>query len=67
MAIAKIIEIVGASNTGFSGATKAAVKEAQKTIRNIRGIEVERLTVKPLEKGRMEYRATCRITFELDR
>lgn len=44
--IAKIIEVVGASEKGWSEAAQAALDEAKKTINGITGLEVVDKTAK---------------------
>ena len=40
MSVAKIVELVGSSDKGWEDAAQAAVSEAMKTLRGVRGIEV---------------------------
>ena len=40
MSVAKIVELVGSSDKGWEDAAQAAVSEALKTLRGVRGIEV---------------------------
>jgi dodecin len=44
--VAKIIEIVGSSNTGWQDAAQVALNEAKKTIHGITGVEVGDMTAK---------------------
>ena len=44
MAVIKIIELVGSSRTGSDDAVKAALTEAQATIRNIKALDVVSVT-----------------------
>jgi dodecin len=44
MSVAKIVEIIGSSNKGWEDAAQNAVNEAMKTLREIRGIEIEDMT-----------------------
>ena len=44
--IAKIIEVVGTSEKGWSEAAQAALDEAKKTINEIRGLEILDKTAK---------------------
>lgn len=65
--VAKIIELVGSSPRSFDEAVKNAAAEASKTIHGLRGIKVTDLTA-ILDGGRIkEYRATCKISFAVDR
>ena len=40
MAVVKIIELVGSSQTGSDDAVRQALAEAQKTLRNIKAVDV---------------------------
>jgi len=40
MSVVKIIELVGSSNTSSDDAVKQALAEAQKTLRNIKAVDV---------------------------
>ncbi|MGN6632857.1 MAG: dodecin family protein, partial [Nitrososphaeraceae archaeon] len=44
--VAKIIEIVGSSDKGWTEAAQAAVDEAKKTLHGIHGIEIKDMTAK---------------------
>ena len=44
MKVAKVIELVGSSEKGWSEAAQVAVKTASKSIKNITGLEVVSLT-----------------------
>jgi flavin-binding protein dodecin len=43
-AVAKIVEIIGASNKGWEDAAQVAIDEAKKTIHNIHGIKIQDMT-----------------------
>lgn len=63
MSVVKIIELVGCSPVGFQDAVESAVKEASKTLRNLRGVDVLGYTGK-LQNGKIiEYRANVKISF----
>ena len=44
--IAKIVEIVGSSEKSWQDAAQAAVSEAKRTVRGIKGLEVQDMTAK---------------------
>jgi hypothetical protein len=67
MVVKKIIELVGSSPDGWEEATRSAVKEAAKTIRNITSVHVERYTAKVQKNRIVEYRALVRIAFTVER
>ena len=62
----KIIDIVGVSDKHFSDAAKNAVKEAAKTVRNIKRAEVVKLDVKVENDKVVKYRAELHIAFEIE-
>jgi hypothetical protein len=67
MGVKKIIELVGYSPESWEEATKNAVKEAAKTVRNITSVHVERCTAKVQGNRIVEYRALVRIAFTVQR
>jgi dodecin len=64
----KVITIIGASEESFAKAADEAVRKAQKTIRNITGVQVVSMsaTVDPNPGGIKEYRTTVNIAFVLE-
>ena len=66
MVVYKIIDIVGTSEKSFSEATKNAVIEAAKTVREIRRAEVTKFDVKIENDKLVLYRAELRISFEVE-
>jgi dodecin len=65
MTVAKIIEIVGSSERGWSEAAQEALDEAKKTINGITGLEVNDITAKvdPSSGKIIEYRVGVKIAF----
>lgn len=62
----KIIDVVGTSKDSFAKAAEAAVKEAAKTVRNIKWAHVESLDM-ILDGGKVkQYRATTKIYFDVE-
>lgn len=68
MSVAKIVEIVGSSDQGWEDAAQVAVKEAMKTLRGIRGIEVTDQTAQVDSKtGKIiKYRTCVKFSFGLE-
>jgi dodecin len=66
--VAKVITIIGASPDSFAKAADNAVRKAQESIRNIKGISVVSMsaTVDDNPGGIREYRTTVNIAFELE-
>ena len=67
MTVVKIVELIGSSPNSWEEATGNAVKEASKTVRNIKGVDVKRCTAKVRENKIVEYRAVVKIAFVVDR
>ena len=66
--IAKVVEIIGGSDKGWTEAAQAALDEAKKTIHGITGLEVNDITAKvDPSTGRItEYRVGVKIAFRVE-
>jgi len=65
--VVKVIELIGTSPKGWDDAAANAVKEAARTVRNIKGIELKRCSAK-VDKGKIiEYRAVVKVAFDVER
>ena len=67
MTVVKIVELIGSSPNGWEEAAGNAVKEAAKTIRNIKGVDLKRCTAKVEKNEIVEYRAVVKIAFIVDK
>jgi len=67
VAVVKVIELIGSSPDGWKEAAENALKEASKTIRNIRGIHLKRCTAKVQNNRIVEYRAVVKLAFVVER
>ncbi len=67
MPVVKIIELIGGSPVGWEAAASNAVKEAAKTVKNIKGVHVKRCTTKVKDNKIVEYRADVKIAFIVKR
>ena len=65
--IAKVITIIGASPESFAKAADAAVQEAAKTVRGIKGAHVKSMSAKVENDRITEYRTTVDIAFGVER
>ncbi len=67
--VAKVIELVGSSEQGWTEAAQAALDEANKTIKDITGLEVNDITAKvdPSNGKITEYRVAVKIAFGVER
>ena len=62
----KIIEVVGTSKESFAKAAERAVKDAAKTVRNLKWAHIESLDM-DLDGGKVvQYRATAKIYFDIE-
>ena len=61
MAVTKIIEVVGSSPDSSDGAVKAALADAQQSLRNIKAVDVVSTGLRG--DGLNEWRAHVRISF----
>ena len=66
MTVAKIIEIVGASEVSWEDAVKKALERTSKTIRNIKGIDVLGFKAVVRDNKIVEYRAHLKISFVVE-
>ncbi|MDA9008414.1 dodecin family protein [Alphaproteobacteria bacterium] len=67
MAIMKVVEIMADSSKSWEDATRRAVREASKSIKNIRSVWVKDQSC-GVEDGEVtRYRVTVKISFEVDR
>jgi len=65
--IAKVITIIGSSPESFAKAADAAVQEASKTVRDIHGADVVKMSA-VVEGDRItQYRTTVNIAFGVER
>ncbi len=67
MAIVKIIELIGSSQTNWEDAVKNALAEAAKTIDNIKSVYVKSCKAKVENNKIVEYRANVKIAFVVSR
>jgi flavin-binding protein dodecin len=65
MAVVKIIELVGSSDKSSDDAVQNALKEAQKTLRNIKAVDVVSTGLRGDNLN--EWRAHVRLAFLIER
>jgi flavin-binding protein dodecin len=65
VAVTKIIELVGSSTTNSDDAVKAALAEAQASLRNIKAVDVVSIGLRG--ENLDEWRALVRISFLIER
>ncbi|GGH44321.1 hypothetical protein IA57_03015 [Mangrovimonas yunxiaonensis] len=65
MAVLKVIEVLANSNDSWEDATKKAVKDASKTIKNIRSVYVNEQSAVVNGDDVVEFRVNVKLTFEV--
>lgn len=63
MAIAKVIELLAQSEESWEDAVQQALKEARKTVRNMKHIYVRELQAVVENDEITQYRVNCKVTF----
>ena len=63
MAIVKVIEIMATSEKSFEDATNNALKEASKTVKNIKSVYVKDMNGKVENNQIVSYGVTTKISF----
>lgn len=66
MAVARVTELVSASNVSFDDAVKKGFERAVKTLRNITGFHVTDWRASVKDEYISEYRVTLQVTFLLE-
>lgn len=65
MAILKVIEVLANSEKSWEDATRKAVKEASKTVKNIRSVYIKEQSAIVNGDNVSEFRVNLKITFEV--
>ncbi len=65
MAILKVLEIMANSPKSWEDATRKAVQEASKTVKNIRSAYVQEQSVTVNDNDVSEFRVNVKISFEV--
>lgn len=66
MSVVKVIEVIATSNQSFDDAARNAVKEASKTVKNIRSINIKNMNARVEEGEITSYAVTANISFEVE-
>ncbi len=67
MAVLKTIEVMADSNNSWEDAARAAVKQASKSVNNIRSVWIKDQSCAVNGKGKItSFRVTTKITFEIN-
>lgn len=65
MAILKVIEVLSNSKKSWEDATAKAVKQASKSVKNIRSVYVQDQSAIVNDGAVVEYRVNLKLTFEV--
>ena len=63
MAVLKVIEVLGNSTVSFEDAVSTVVKEASKTVKNIKSVYIQDMQVTVNNNQIEEYRVTTKVCF----
>lgn len=66
MKVLKVIEVIGNSTESFDDAVKNVIKEASKTVKNIKSVYVKDMQVKVNDNQITEYRVNTKVSFVID-
>jgi flavin-binding protein dodecin len=64
--VAKVIELIAESDKSWDDAAKNAIKEASKTVKNIRSVWVDNMSAEVKDNKIVMYRANVKVTFVLE-
>ncbi len=66
MGIVKVIEVIASSEKSFDDATRRAVEEAAKTVKNIKSVYIEHMNAN-VENGKIStYAVNAKVSFEIN-
>ncbi len=65
-AVYRVTEVIGTSSNSWEDAARAAVKTAQKSLRDLRVAEVTKFDVRLDENGKMQFRARVSLSFKYE-
>ncbi|HET9056739.1 MAG TPA: dodecin family protein [Chitinophagaceae bacterium] len=66
MAIIKVLELMASSSKSWEDAAQQAIKEASKTLKNIRSIYIQDHSAVVNNNRIVEYRITAKLSFEIE-
>jgi flavin-binding protein dodecin len=65
--VVKVIELMSQSPKSWEDAVQGAVKEATKTLRNVRSIYIKEFTAEVHDGKVTNFRINAKVTFDLER
>lgn len=66
MSVVKVIEVIATSDQSFDDAARNAVKEASKTVKNIRSINIKNMNARVEDGEITSYAVTANISFKVE-
>ncbi|MFD2515188.1 dodecin family protein [Pontibacter locisalis] len=66
MAIIKVIEVIASSDKSFDDATRNALNEAAKTVKNIKSIYIKEMNANVTNNQIVSYGVNAKISFEIE-
>ncbi|WP_373057900.1 dodecin family protein [Zunongwangia sp. H14] len=66
MPVLKVIEVMANSDKSWEEAAKNAVKQAAKSVKNIKSVYIKEQTANVEGENLVDYRVNVKITFEVD-
>ncbi|QFZ55331.1 dodecin domain-containing protein [Oceanihabitans sp. IOP_32] len=66
MSVLKVIEVLGNSPVSFDDAVKNVVKEASKTVKNIKSVYVKDMQAKVEDNKVTQFRVTTKVCFLIE-
>ncbi|MCC7007658.1 MAG: dodecin domain-containing protein [Acidobacteria bacterium] len=66
MAIHKVIEVISQSEKSWEDAAQAAVRDASRTVRNVKSIYIANFEGVVSNETIVQYRVNAKITFEVE-
>lgn len=67
MKMVKVIEVIAASDQGFTEATQNAIEEASKTVKNIKSIYIKEMNANVENQKIVSYAVNAKISFEIEK
>lgn len=66
MAIIKVIEVIASSEKSFDDATRNALAEAAKSVKNIKSIYIKEMNANVTDNKIVSFGVNAKISFEVD-
>ncbi|UJH91664.1 dodecin family protein [Antarcticibacterium sp. 1MA-6-2] len=67
MSIVKVIEVIASSEQSFDDAARNAVKEASKSVKNIKSVYIKEMTANVTDNNIVSYGVNAKISFTVDK